>query len=148
MSYLRNLKYGIKNLIRWFPIIWKDRNWDFYYIYLILRHKLHLTEQHIRRHSFHTRAEKDADQIKKCVLILDRIIKDDYFEMAMRAKGKLKFEINDGRLETIAENVDPNDKKQTEEVFKRVVNHETYLEQQDKKMLFKLIERNIDGWWD
>jgi len=31
---------SIKNIIRWFPIIWKDRDYDDWYIYTILETKL------------------------------------------------------------------------------------------------------------
>jgi hypothetical protein len=36
------LVYGIKSLILWFKAIWKDRNWDYYYLFEILRFKLNL----------------------------------------------------------------------------------------------------------
>ena len=39
----RDFIEGIKNLIKWFPIIWKDRNWDHSYIYEILKFKLKKT---------------------------------------------------------------------------------------------------------
>ena len=35
-----SLIYGIKNCIKWFPIVWKDRNWDELYIYMLLQFKL------------------------------------------------------------------------------------------------------------
>ena len=37
---LNNIIQGIKNLLYWFPIIWKDRNFDEHFIYEILKHKL------------------------------------------------------------------------------------------------------------
>ena len=37
------LYYGIKNLITWFPVIWKDRDWDDYYILEILKFKINKT---------------------------------------------------------------------------------------------------------
>ena len=36
----RDIAQGIKNLIKWFPIIWKDRNWDDSFIFDILQFKL------------------------------------------------------------------------------------------------------------
>jgi hypothetical protein len=38
--YHKYIKQGVKNLIYWFPIIWKDRNWDSHYIFEIMKHKL------------------------------------------------------------------------------------------------------------
>jgi len=34
------LVYGIRNLWRWFPVIWKDRDWDHGYLSRILEFKL------------------------------------------------------------------------------------------------------------
>jgi len=42
----RQIRQGIKSLIIWFPVIWKDRWWDQYFIYVVLRHKLHLMEKY------------------------------------------------------------------------------------------------------
>jgi hypothetical protein len=36
-----NLKYGIRNLCRWLPIIWRDRDWDHGYLSRMLEFKLH-----------------------------------------------------------------------------------------------------------
>jgi hypothetical protein len=31
---------GVKNIAYWFPVIWKDRDWDGHYIYEVMKHKL------------------------------------------------------------------------------------------------------------
>ena len=36
----RNIMEGIKNIIYWFPIIWKNRYFDHYYLYKIEKHHL------------------------------------------------------------------------------------------------------------
>lgn len=38
--FLRDIIQGTKNLIYWLPIIWKDRDWDYIYIERMLEHKL------------------------------------------------------------------------------------------------------------
>lgn len=106
-----NVKYGIINLIKWFPIIWKDRNWDQNYLYRIIRFKLKQMEFLQRRYGIGVDNNKYADQMRKCILLLDRIIKDDYL---------LESEY------TIAE--------------KR--------KEQDLDLLFKLIRKHVEGWWD
>ena len=41
---IRNLYYSIKEgipkLINWIPIIWKDRDWDYEFLLIILEHKI------------------------------------------------------------------------------------------------------------
>lgn len=153
-----DLPYGIENLIKWFPTIWKDRNWDYYFIYVILRYKLKLTEKTIRN-GHHVDCEKDADKIKKCIFLLNRLIKDDYLEMTMKVhdkkwgKGTSKFEkIKDSEFYSWHidyENVKTEkDKIQQRKDFKRAIERENILKKQDKKMLFKLLEKHIETWWD
>jgi hypothetical protein len=37
--YHKTFRTGVQNLWYWFPIIWKDRNWDSNYIFEIMSHK-------------------------------------------------------------------------------------------------------------
>ena len=40
MYKIKSFIISIKNLIKWFPIIWKDRDWDDHYIWEIMKNKL------------------------------------------------------------------------------------------------------------
>ncbi len=155
-----NIKYGIKNLIQWFPVIWKDRQWDNFFIYIILRRKLHLTEQLTRKYGHHTKHIQDADKIKKCVIILDRLIEDDYNENVYRnhdkkwGDGKMIFTDSTeypqcSKLDIKYENVKTkeDEKLQTKE-YRILMNKPQDLINQDLDMLFKLMRKNIQTWWD
>jgi len=155
-----NVKYGIQNLIKWFPIIWSDRNWDHYFIYVIIRHKLHLTEQLIRNYGNHTRHIEDANHIKLCVNLLDRLMKDEYYENAFKnheekwGEPDFRWEECDDNSELSELHIDrPNvksdeDKKQERKEFRRTSKHEVKLRQQDLDMLFNNMRKYIQGWWD
>jgi hypothetical protein len=49
--WIYKLQTGIHNLIIWFPIIWKHRDYDYIYVSILLKHALKLlsntTEYHI-----------------------------------------------------------------------------------------------------
>ena len=155
-----NFKHGIKNLIKWFPIIWVDRNWDNHYIYIILQHKLHLTEQLIRNEGMHLYAERDANQIKLCINLLDRLIKDEYHIMAYKdidkKWGELEMLCSPSKGDPEASEVHLNrrkvktekDKIQETKEFNRAYKHEQYLKDQDLEYLFKKMFKHIQGWWD
>ena len=160
-DYIRyDIPYGIENLIKWFPVIWQNRDWDHYFIYTVLRHKLHLTEQHIRHHDIHTHAQRDAEQIKLCVLLLDRLIADNYHEMAFKKVDEKwgDLELSSTPCEdrpglhavhiTRPNIITEEDEKQERKEFKRAIDHERYLKDQDKRMLFQMMEKYIEGWWD
>jgi len=154
-----DFKNGIKNLIMWFPIVWRDRNWDHTYIYRILRHKLYLTEMLIRNHGIHVRNIKDANKIKLCVNLLDRLINDDYHEGAFKRHyekwGHGKFLWDDADLEgykTLKIEY-PNVKTSKDEIqekkdFSRSSKHEIMLREQDLDYLFKQMRKHIQTWWN
>ena len=154
-----NIKYGIENLIRWFPVIWKDRDWDQYYIYVILRQKLKYMEKlHDSDKSHLMSAEQTAKEIKICFDLLDRLVKDEYDESAFKRYyekwGRSKFDwipVNDeySSLKVTNENVKTEkDKKQETKEFRRACHHEGNMRKQDIEYLFKYITKHIEGWWD
>lgn len=52
-----NIYYGIINLINYFPIIWKDRGYDYYFIYQLLQHKL--TSKSLQKYGNFVNSERD-----------------------------------------------------------------------------------------
>ena len=156
----RQIRQGIKSLIIWFPVIWKDRWWDQYFIYVVLRHKLHLMEKNIRLYGHHTKHIQDADNIKKCVLLLDRLINDDYHENVYKHHdkkwGDADFIFTDSTDYPQCSKLDikyPNAKtKEDEELqskeHKLLMKKPQELLEQDLELLFKLMRKNIQTWWD
>jgi hypothetical protein len=74
----RDIGQGVKNLIKWFPVIWKDRQWDHFFILSMLKFKLELMSKFFNERAWSTRAKDDAKNMDICVHLLDRIIKEDY----------------------------------------------------------------------
>ena len=44
-DFVAGIIHGTRNLIRWFPIIWGDRNWDWEYLARIMIFKLRMMEK-------------------------------------------------------------------------------------------------------
>lgn len=156
----RNVKYGIINLFRWFPVVWTDRNWDHQFIYEVLRFKLSETSKYLRKYGHHLNAERDADNIQVCVNLLDRLLKDEYHEMVFKLHdkkwGRPKFNWDDVKdkpgycsLRIERPNViTEKDKEQERKEFRRISGHEEQLRKQDIRYLFKMMTKHIQGWWD
>ena len=175
--YHKYFKQGVKNIIYWFPVIWKDRNWDSHYIFEILQHKLKAQANYIGKRDFHTRAQLDAKRMRLCVKLIKKVQEEDYtMEYMDYAKDRVWFtpcEDREGSSRYNSEEVwekydDYFDKYplvykkvlKGEGVFtlngrddsemKRVIamniahlNHD-----RARKLLFKIMEENIEGWWD
>jgi hypothetical protein len=172
----KEIKWGIQNLIYWFPIIWKDRNWDSHYIFDILKHKLKAQAKYIGDRDLHTRAQLDAKRMRLCVKLIEKVQEEDYdMEYMDYHKNRQWFTPVEGQptlsqwnSEVTEENFDEYFKKYPR-IYKRVMNGEGpyTLDGKDESeikriiamsighinqervfdLLFKIIKQDIRGWW-
>jgi hypothetical protein len=158
-DFFRSIKYGIENLINWFPVIWKDRDWDHWFLYMILKKKLSDMEEYHRKYGHTVNAEKTADEMKTCVNLLDRLMKDEYHEMVFKKHdekwGEPEFNWDECEREGCCElkifrtNIkDEKDKEQETKEFRRLCEHEANLRKQDIDYLFETMKKYIQSWWD
>jgi hypothetical protein len=155
-----SIKEGIRSLKLWLPIIWKDRYYDHTFIFKILRHKLHLMEQRIRHHGHHLNCERDANKMKVCVSLLDRLIKDEYDERALKGHykkwgdPKFRFEPIEDRPGYSAlfidhENVkSKEDEEEMRKEFRILVEHAGKQRVNDLDYLCYMIKKHVWSWWD
>ena len=169
-----NFKRGIKNLWYWLPVIWKDRNWDHQFIFDILSHKLKAQSKCIGGRGIHVSAERDAEIMMTCVRLIEKVSSEWYsMEYMDYHKTKHWFEPCDDKegystweSKELEENFDDYFAKYPL-IYKRVMNGEGWLKIEDendkdriasniahinhdraRKLLFKIIEQNIEKWWD
>lgn len=142
------LKYtaGFKNLIRWFPVIWNDRDWDHVYLYEILQFKLKGMEKLHRKWGHAVNSKRTANEIKLCILLLDRLIKDKYLNNVLKPHEKKWGDDNDlfFNNKTSWTKLEEQELKERRRLYK----HSDYLLIQDIDMLFKTMNKHITGWWD
>ena len=169
-----NFKRGIENLWYWLPVIWKDRNWDSSFIFDILSHKLKAQAKYIGDREMHVSAERDAEVMMACVRLIEKV-QEEWYSMEYMDYHKTKhwFEpISDKPgystwgSKQIEENFDDYFAKYPL-IYKRVLNGEGWLKIEDendkdriasniahinhdraRKLLFKIMEQNIERWWD
>ena len=117
---IRRVIRRTKNLFRWLPVIWKDEQWDYHFIFEILKHKLTIMSEYIRKNGHHTSAKYDADRMMLAVRLIDKVQNEEYIDELIDYNNLTK------------EIVDKADAKQAKA----------------KRILFKLLENNIEKWWD
>ena len=120
MWRIRKFFKSVSNLIKWFPIIWKDRDWDHHFIFEILKHKLIFMSKSIREKGNHTLAEYDANRMMLAVRLINKVQNEEYI---------LEF-INDDNITR-------------EKIELAELKHN-----KAKRILFKLLENYIERWWD
>jgi hypothetical protein len=68
----------VKNLIRWFPVIVKDRDYDDYFIFEVLKTKIKHQAKYIGDRDWHTRAKRDAEIMMTCVRLIEKT-QDEFY---------------------------------------------------------------------
>ncbi len=173
--YLRDFTTGIKNIWYWIPVIWKDRNWDHQYIFDILSHKLKAQSAYIGGRNIHENAKRDAEIMMLCVRLIEKVSSEWYsMEYTDYHKTKHWFEPCEDRSDCstwkskeIYENFDTYFAKYPL-IYKRVINGEGIFKLEGsnddkkwiavnishinhdraRKLLFKIMEQEIEKWWD
>ena len=152
---VRRLKNSIWNLISWFPIVWRDRDWDYRYFLTLIHFKLKKMEKCIRKGCYRG-CENDADKIQICVVCLERLIKDDYcaeewYELSKKW-GEMQFIPCDDNSEcsTITfENIKTEkDKEEYRTDVKKIVEKENKKIRGDLDLVFGVIKDNILKRWN
>ena len=163
---------SVKNLIRWFPIIWKDRDWDDHYIWEILKFKLKNQAKYIGDNDRYVGAKRDAEKIMLCVRLIDKL-QEEYYTMEYQDYREADFNFIPSssnpeyfELDIVekSENLDDYFKKYPR-IYKMVMNTDKMPFKRDtkagialniaqinhdraRKLLFKILEKNIERWWD
>jgi len=158
-----NLKYGIQNLFVYFPIIFKTREWDFVFIYELIQFKLNRVRKHLEEHNLFEGVEKVCQQIRICENLIQRLLDNDYNQYLHKKHeerfGKFNFESifwnKDNNGEDLFELKSKYSKCKTDEEVELADNEKSKIYEldriayeKDRKLLFKMLEKYIEGWWD
>ena len=75
-SMLYDLYYGIQNILKWLPIIWFDRDFDWAYLGTMMEFKLRNMASFFKEYGHHTNSDLDARRCLVCADILKRLNSD------------------------------------------------------------------------
>lgn len=148
-----DLPKGISNLIKYFNIIWKDRNYDFVYLYAYLKRKLELDYKFYSEKGHLESNTITAKNLKLTISLCEKCETEYYDcepldlndeEYLIKYKGKQKRLLN-RKLEGF-KNLNLDYSKMSKRT--QVMYISTYNNSQCKRLLFKLMENKIDSWWD
>tara|TARA_R110000868_G_scaffold411651_1_gene706732 strand:+ start:1905 stop:2492 length:588 start_codon:yes stop_codon:yes gene_type:complete len=162
---------GVKNVIRWIPIIYKDKDWDDYYITKILQTKIEHQREYLVKANRHTRIEEDNYWMTVLLNLLEREHEDYYsLEKYDYIKSNITFveseshpECYEMKNELIGENLDAYLVKYPNTI-RRVIKKYPDLDINDKEKLslyvgimnqekcrnfiFKIMSQYSKRWWD
>lgn len=157
-----DFKWGIKNIFRWIPILWKDRDYDSDYTITILVHKLKFQREYLDKNSIEVREHLNPKLANMDVVIalLDKIKNewDNYEYPAIKkheekwGKSDIYFEPIEGSTNSLMK--DKNKERFTEEELEQksqeygeLLNEARKQRMEDFKRAMKIIVHKSDRWW-
>ncbi len=148
-----NLRSGFRNIFRWLPVIWCDRQWDHYYFLILIQKKIQLMEKFFRHNAHFVGDIEVADNLKEQLVILKRIVDDDYENRVMEehdkkwGRPKMSFKESGVLLVVRSKVTDENKEQEKEEFFARMkMGDET--KKVDIHTFFDYMRDHIEDWWD
>ena len=167
---------GIKNLWRWFPTIWKDRDWDHSYVYEIIRVKLEHQAKSIGNRDRHTTAKRDSDRMR-LVAKLIKLQQDDFYSMEYMDYHDAKYDfvptdeteqwytMEDTLISERFDEYFAKYPRQYQLILAQEMMSDTPMLHPDqkkyiamaiahtnmqrcRKLIFKIMESEIEKWWD
>lgn len=154
----RSLIKGFKNLWDWKGVVWNDQDFDHYFLFVVLKHKIDNMIQDFEKNEFYVGVDKDVKDMKICSLLLDRILKDEYHENVFRYHdqkwGELKLETKPCEKSGLTKlNIyremayTPYLEQKEREEHMRLIRQEEHLKRQDINMLFDKMKKYVRNWW-
>ena len=161
--------WQIKNVFRWLPIIWKQYDFDYNYSLEVFKFQLQKQAEFLESDRAVTLCAKDkAKRIRTVIKLMDKVYDDEY---VIEYRDTLKEMYGEDVLEFSF--VETNDTTfndfsgKTEKLFSMRYKYETWdnaeeiskikdelfqmsVEKQNRahKILWSMIEKDIQTWWD
>lgn len=156
---IREVAIGIKNIFRWIPVIYKDRDWDQSYIFNILKFKLTKHADCLEKRKFYVGVEYDVSRMRLCINLIDKI-NEEYYSQKLYYKhcekwGKTIFNFTPSEKEglnnldiTHEKVITPEDKEQERKESSEMYQKGQEMEAKAQRLLFELLDMHIQRWWD
>ena len=77
-DFIKNLGRYIRRVVEYTPVLWEDRDFDYFYTLKMLRYKLERTRKHIVGHQIIADADKIGEQIQHAENLIKRLMNDQY----------------------------------------------------------------------
>lgn len=171
IKYWFNRKtYQIKNLIRWFPLIWNQYPWDFYFITEMIRSQLlHMADYFDSDKAYSVNSSYNAKRMRLIAKLMDNVYNEKYLmehqtEMEkLYGKSSIEFEdtgktyYDDKTGKDVSYNimVIKYERPYSKEELEKIEEHESELmkkghikHEKAHKLLWKLMEHHIRDFWD
>lgn len=164
-DFYQDLKYYIKNIYKWSSILWKDKDWDYYFIFDVLRFKIEKTRDYIQLHKRFVGWEQVVSKMNLSLKLINLVkeeyynleyldyYKQDFFTISPKENGLYELksgEVYDNNLKNYFNKYKNiyNKFKHLEDEMSIALKISTYNHSRAKRILFNLLNNEIEKWWD
>jgi glutamate synthase domain-containing protein 2 len=119
---IRSIIEGLQNLWKWRKVIYKDRNYDHWFIYEILKTKLKFQAEYMQKHGITESSSEVAAQIFECVDLIDKVQNEYYIDEALNIE----------------------DKNWSDDKFNEAIKKD----EEAREQLFLKLKNQLSQWWD
>ena len=127
-----SIQQGIENTITWFPIIWKDSQWDYSFLFKIMLKKMELMEEYFDSDYPSSQDHRIyAGDIRKARLALDYI-----------SSGKYEAEPYESWHEKREQGI------KDDELFEKCCKEEKRLYNENMDIFCNTFKEKVLYWWD
>ena len=160
---------GVKNIVRWIPTLYHDRDWDGSYILKILQKKIEFQRKELINANRHMDIDRDNRDMTLALNLLERVREEYYglecmdywdseivFDNVPENPELKSIEVNttveryDEYLSKYPSSVRALTKKHGEELDKErlCLMVSNYNHEKANKLLFRILEERLAYWWD
>ena len=167
----RDVAQGFRNLWKWFPIIWKDRDWDDHFIFEVLKFKIKNTADLFEKNQRFVGWENEVKYMRICQSLIDKI-QNEYYKMEHYDfyEFELNFVPTENNMYEMKSTTTRDDcytyvskYPRTKKIVLSNPHYNPLTKRGDKgialamgierhnrarKLLFKILEQRIERWWD
>ena len=146
---------GLRNLLYWLPVIWRDRPWDYVYLLIVMKHKIQQMADSTPDW-LHLNAEEIQKEMQDTIYLLDCLISDraemDAIKQHEEIFGLPKREFipvdeEDGYSEMVTTYPDADD----DEIARRSLLAFAHIAEITRRITLQGLGRammTIERWWD
>ena len=166
---IRYFFYGVKNIIRWIPTMYHDRDWDGDYILKILQKKIEHQRKELVNANRHMNIDRDNRYMTLALNLLERVRQDHYgLECMDYWDDNISFDdildnsnLKSIEIETTNErfseylNKYPSSVRAITKEYGVIEDKKTlclkvsyYNHNKANKLLFRVLEEKLAQWWD
>jgi hypothetical protein len=136
----------LSRVLAYVPVLWSNHDFDHGYILRLLRYKIKRTRDHIMHHKMHTEWRRDVWHMNYAILLLDRIMADDYFidEWVKHFEKWPSIMQTDEQGRCFSPSMPDDERAEWEPLHKKTEDAKT----KDWHNLWKFLDEHLREWWD